>query len=60
MEEGAPRLLNALRVCDVPDVCGMLAPRPLKLRTDREALLARVRSGYEAAGDPGALQVSAP
>ena len=29
MEADAPALLNVLRVCDIPDVLGMLAPRPL-------------------------------
>jgi hypothetical protein len=30
MEEGAPALLNALRVCDIADVIGMLAERELR------------------------------
>lgn len=29
MQEGTPALLNALRVCDIPETMGMLAPRPL-------------------------------
>lgn len=29
MDEKAPALLNVLRVCDVPDVIGALAPRPI-------------------------------
>ena len=28
----APQLLSVLRVCDVPDVFGMLAPKPLSIR----------------------------
>lgn len=60
MQDGAPRLLNALRVCDVPDVIGMLAPRPLRLRTDRRELAERVRVAYEAAGAAGALEVGPP
>ncbi|HSV99953.1 MAG TPA: hypothetical protein VLI39_07265 [Sedimentisphaerales bacterium] len=31
MEPDAPQLLNVLRVCDIPDVLGMLAPRPLTI-----------------------------
>lgn len=31
MEPHAPQFLNVLRVCDVPDVLGMLAPRPLAI-----------------------------
>jgi len=29
MDADAPQFLNALRVCDIPEVFGMLAPRPL-------------------------------
>jgi cephalosporin-C deacetylase-like acetyl esterase len=29
MEDSAPALLNVLRVCDIPEVVGMLAPRPV-------------------------------
>ena len=32
-EDGAPPLLNVLRVCDIPDVLGMLSPRPLRIET---------------------------
>ena len=31
MMDSAPALLNVLRVCDIPDALGMLAPRPLTL-----------------------------
>jgi pimeloyl-ACP methyl ester carboxylesterase len=31
MEADAPQFLNVLRVCDIPDAFGMLAPRPLTL-----------------------------
>ena len=31
MEQGAPVLLNVLRVCDVPEALGLVAPRPVKL-----------------------------
>ncbi len=31
MDADAPQLLNVLRVCDIPDVLGMLAPRPLTI-----------------------------
>jgi dienelactone hydrolase len=36
MQAGAPQVLNALRVCDVPHVVGMCAPRPLTLRFDSD------------------------
>ncbi len=50
MADGAPALLNVLRVCDIPDALGMLAPRPLILRTADAELTRRVRAIYTAAG----------
>jgi dienelactone hydrolase len=50
MDAQAPQFLNVLRVCDIPDVFGMLAPRPLTLRQwsgDAPAKVARI---YSAAG----------
>lgn len=50
MDAKAPQFLNVLRVCDIPDVFGMLAPRPLTLREwsgDAPAKVARI---YAAAG----------
>lgn len=50
MDAKAPQFLNVLRVCDIPDVFGMLAPRPLTLRGwsgDAPAKVARI---YAAAG----------
>ena len=32
MDQEAPQLLNVMRVCDIPDVLGMLAPKPLILQ----------------------------
>lgn len=49
MNASAPPLLNVLRVCDVPDVLGMLAPRPLTVQGPTEDLK-KVRSIYAAAG----------
>jgi hypothetical protein len=51
MDPGAPELLNVLRVLDVPEALGMLAPRPLSLRGERdEALEERVHDIYARAG----------
>jgi dienelactone hydrolase len=50
MDPKAPQFLNVLRVCDIPDVFGMLAPRPLTIRGwtgDAPAKVARI---YSAAG----------
>ncbi len=49
MESGAPPILNVLRVCDVPHVLGMLAPRPITLYDSRQAW-DDVRKVYKAAG----------
>lgn len=53
MDADAPQLLNVLRVCDMPDVLGMLAPRPLTLNADSK----RVASIYTAAGVADALVI---
>ena len=58
MERDAPPLLNVLRVCDIPDVLGMLAPRPLVIYTDRAGSLEKVAAIYRAAGAPGKLTVA--
>jgi hypothetical protein len=49
-EAGAPPLLNVLRVCDIPDVLGMLAPRPLTLAAGPSPGWQRVAAIYAAAG----------
>jgi dienelactone hydrolase len=54
----APVLLNILRVCDVPDVLGMLAPRPLTIDGIGPELLDKVQASYAAAGDPAKLVVT--
>jgi len=49
MTTGAPQFLNVLRVCDIPDVLGMAAPRPLVLKNAPEAMATKVRAIYKAA-----------
>ena len=49
MEAGAPQFLNVLRVCDVPDVLGMLAPRELNVYGKRAEILGKVAEIYGAA-----------
>jgi len=49
MEDGAPQFLNVLRVCDVPDVLGMLAPKHLEIHGVAAAKLEKVASCYAAA-----------
>jgi hypothetical protein len=50
MDPGAPQFLNVLRVCDIPDVLGMLAPRPLTLTHAADASFERTAAIYAAAG----------
>lgn len=46
----APQFLNVLRVCDVPEALGMLAPRPLTIQGGAPELVAKVSHIYSAAG----------
>ena len=50
MNDAAPVLLNVLRVCDVPEVLGMLAPRPLAVHGPGGEAMAKVAAAYAAAG----------
>jgi hypothetical protein len=53
MDPEAPPLLNVLRVCDIPDVLGMLAPRPLTVYAGQAAALDKVAAIYKAADAAG-------
>ena len=57
MEDSAPALLNVLRVCDIPDALGMLAPRPLILAGDQMDWALKVATIYRAAGAADKLVV---
>ena len=48
--ETGPIFLNVLRVCDIPDALGLLAPIPLKLVGAGETVSRRTRAYYEACG----------
>jgi hypothetical protein len=50
MDAGAPQFLNVLRVCDIPDVLGMLAPRELTVYGGNAETLGKVAEIYGAAG----------
>lgn len=52
MDKEAPVFLNVLRVCDIPDVFGMIAPRPVVVEGSNEKELARIRAVYEKARSP--------
>jgi hypothetical protein len=57
MDSTAPRFLNILRVCDIPEVLGMLAPRRLVLRSTAAETCARAKAIYEAAGAAAAIAI---
>jgi len=57
MQVDAPQLLNVLRVCDVPDVLGMVAPRPLEVYRSHRESLAKTAAIYASAGNPGGFVV---
>jgi dienelactone hydrolase len=50
MDHSAPVLLNVLRVCDIPEAMGMLAPRPLTLVDASPEEFQRTAAIYTAAG----------
>ena len=50
MDAAAPQFLNVLRVCDVPDVLSMLAPRPLTISASNTPGLDKIKAIYAAAG----------
>ena len=58
MGANAPQFLNVLRVCDIPDVFGMLAPRPLTLQGYSGEALKKVTQIYAAAGASEKLVVN--
>ncbi len=49
MDNEAPQLLNVLRVCDIPDVFGMLAPRSLTIIDAPGTVESVATTAYEAA-----------
>ncbi|MBN2476159.1 MAG: prolyl oligopeptidase family serine peptidase [Pirellulales bacterium] len=57
MDNDAPQLLNVLRVCDVADALGMIAPRPLSVHGVSPQKLAKVAAIYAAAKASESLSV---
>lgn len=57
MATEAPQLLNILRICDIADALGCLAPKPLMLRKAPADVAERVRAIYAAAGAADALVI---
>jgi hypothetical protein len=56
MDDGAPQFLSVLRTCDVPDVLGLIAPRPLTLLQSPAAKFTAVERAYAAAGAKDSLE----
>jgi hypothetical protein len=52
MADGAPTLLKVLRVCDVPEAVGLLAPRPVTVLGQTQGWSNRTAAIYRAAGAP--------
>ena len=50
MDSAAPQFLNVLRVCDIPDSLGMIAPRPLTLYGGSDEALRKTSVIFDAAG----------
>ena len=57
MDADCPQFLNVLRVCDFPDVLGLLAPRSLTIRGGPEKVRDRVRQIYVAAEASKKLEI---
>jgi dienelactone hydrolase len=53
MDAAAPALLGVLRVLDIPEALGLLAPRPLAIRGGSDVLFERVSAIYDRAGAAG-------
>ncbi|MBN1126468.1 MAG: prolyl oligopeptidase family serine peptidase [Sedimentisphaerales bacterium] len=53
MDPDAPQFLNVLRVCDIPDVLGMLAPNNLVIFGEKHNLLKKTSHIYDLAGAQG-------
>jgi hypothetical protein len=50
MDDSAPALLNVLRVCDIPEALGMVAPRPVTLIGGQTDWAGKATAIYRAAG----------
>jgi dienelactone hydrolase len=57
MDPAAPQFLNILRVADVPELLGLVAPRPLTIVSDDERWQ-RTAGVYKAAGAAKQLRIS--
>ena len=58
MDKDAPQFLSLLRACDLPDALGLLAPRPLTIRTSDPEPFQRTAAAYSAAGAKEAFKLA--
>jgi hypothetical protein len=56
MDAAAPHLLNVLRVCDIPDALGLIAPRPLRIVGGDRSTFTKTLAIYTTAGAEEQLQ----
>jgi hypothetical protein len=56
-DSAAPPLLNVLRVCDVPEALGLLAPRPLNISGSPANAYAKTKAAYAAASAAERLSI---
>ncbi|MBM4001044.1 MAG: hypothetical protein FJ297_16170 [Planctomycetes bacterium] len=57
MDPGSPRLLNVLRVFDIPDALGLAAPRPMRLIGADAGAFSATAALYRSAGAADAFRV---
>jgi dienelactone hydrolase len=57
MDSAAPQFLNVLRVCNVPDALGLVAPRPLTVVDAAGDKFGATRAAYAAAGAKEQLSI---
>jgi len=57
MSDSAPALLNVLRVCDIPEALGMLAPRPVTLIGRQMDWAQKAAAIYQKAGAADKLEL---
>ena len=60
MDGSAPVLLNVLRVCDIPEALGMVAPRPVTLVDTPNAAIDRAEDLYRIAGATESFALGRP
>jgi hypothetical protein len=60
MAPDAPAFLNILRVADVPTLLGLLAPRPLSIRTATPRRFTETVRIYAAAGAADSVVLRSP